>query len=43
MNKRGLYQSGYGYINADVNGSLNIMRKVVGDSGLVFNPIKISF
>ena len=51
--KRGLYQSGYGYINADVNGALNIMRKVVGDKeplsvlsvdrGLVFNPIKIIF
>ena len=51
--KRGLYQSGYGYINADVNGALNIMRKVVGDKeplsvlsadrGFVFNPIKISF
>ena len=51
--KRGLYQSGYGYINADVNGALNIMRKVVGDKehlpvlstdrGLVFNPSKISF
>lgn len=51
--KRGLYQSGYGYINADVNGALNIMRKVVGDKeplsvlsadrGFVFNPTKISF
>lgn len=51
--KRGLYQSGYGYINADVNGALNIMRKVVGDKeslsvlsadiGFVFNPSKISF
>lgn len=51
--KRGLYQSEYGYINADVNGALNIMRKVVGDKeplpvlsadrGFVFNPTKISF
>ena len=50
--KRGLYLSRHGYINADVNGSLNIMRKVVGDGvfstlstdrGFVFNPCKISF
>lgn len=49
--KRGLFQSGIGkLINADVNGSLNIMRKVVGNSsyikkiintGLLFNPIRI--
>ena len=46
--KRGLFQSSTGkLINADVNGSLNIMRKVIGDDfiqpikGLVFNPIKI--
>ena len=48
--KRGLYRSGSGrLINADVNGSYNIMRKEVGDValpadiGFVFNPIKISF
>ena len=48
--KRGLFQSGIGrLVNADVNGSLNIIRKVVSDSqlveiinsGLLFNPIKI--
>ncbi len=48
--KRGLFQSNVGkLINADINGSLNIMRKVVDDSytnkiinrGLLFNPIKI--
>jgi len=45
--KRGLFQSSVGkLINADINGALNIMRKVVDDSlvkeiinrGLVFNP-----
>ena len=48
--KRGLYKSGRErLINADVNGSYNIMRKEVGDvalpadRGFVFNPIKISF
>ena len=48
--KRGLYKSGSGrLINADINGSYNIMRKEVGDvslptdRGFVFNPIKISF
>ena len=48
--KRGLYKSGSGrLINADVNGSYNIMRKEVGDvslpvdRGFVFNPIKINF
>lgn len=48
--KRGLYKSGCGrLINADINGSYNIMRKEVGDvvlptdRGFVFNPIKISF
>ena len=47
--KRGLYRSGSGrLINADINGSYNIMRKEVGDvvlpadRGFVFNPIKIS-
>ena len=34
--KRGLFQSSIGkLINADVNGALNILRKVVGDSDLV--------
>ena len=48
--KRGLYKSGSGrLINADINGSYNIIRKEVGDvvlpadRGFVFNPIKISF
>ena len=48
--KRGLYRSKNGrLINADVNGSYNIMRKEVGDvslptdRGFVFNPIRISF
>ena len=48
--KRGLYKSGKGcLINADINGSYNIMRKEVGDvvlptdRGFVFNPIKINF
>jgi len=49
--KRGLFQSVNGkLINADINGALNILRKVVNDSfiekiidrGLVYNPIKIS-
>ena len=47
--KRGLFQSSTKrLINADVNGALNIMRKVVNDSakqiidsGLLFNPIKL--
>ena len=30
--KRGLFQSIKGLINADVNGALNILRKVIGDS-----------
>ena len=48
--KRGLYRSGSGrLINADVNGSYNIIRKEVGDvvlpadRGFVFNPSKINF
>ena len=48
--KRGLYRSRSGrLINADINGSYNIMRKEVGDvvlpadRGFVFNPIKINF
>lgn len=47
---RGLYQSSVGrLINADVNGALNIMRKVFNDSaeriidrGLLFNPLKLN-
>lgn len=48
--KRGLFQSSVGkLINADVNGAVNILRKVVDDfyvnkiinSGFLFNPIKI--
>lgn len=49
--KRGLFQSSCGkLINADVNGSLNILRKVIGDSdnsicriinsGRLFRPVK---
>ena len=46
--KRGLFKSNSGKtINADVNGSFNIMRKVVHDfkwvEGLSVNPMKISF
>ena len=51
--KRGLFQSSTGkLINADANGALNIIRKVVGDScgsvqriidrGLLFNPVRIT-
>lgn len=48
--KRGLYQSSVGkLINADVNGALNIMRKVFNDSakriidrGFLFNPLKLN-
>lgn len=50
--KRGLFQSSTGrLINADVNGALNILRKVIGDShsaidgiinsGFLFNPVKV--
>jgi len=49
--KRGLFRSSTNeLINADVNGAINIMRKVTGDSyvktkiissGLLFNPIKV--
>jgi putative transposase len=49
--KRGLFKSNIlnKVINADVNGALNILRKVVDESlvkeiinrGLVFNPLKI--
>lgn len=47
--KRGLFKSREGIlINADLNGAINIMRKVTGDdfiqpvSGLVLNPVKIN-
>ena len=46
--KRGLYASKKGIINADVNGSFNILRKEVGDGviptdiGFVFNPRRIN-
>lgn len=46
--KRGLYVSKKGIINADVNGSFNILRKEVGDGvipadiGFVFNPRRIN-
>lgn len=50
--KRGLFQSSVGkLINADVNGALNILRKVVGDSlyidgiinsGWLFQPKKLN-
>ena len=46
--KRGLFKSANGkYINADVNGSYNIMRKAIpnafanGIEGLVVNPIVV--
>jgi len=47
--KRGLYQSAKGVLlNADINGALNIARKVIGDSflslsdsGLWCSPLKI--
>ena len=52
--KRGLFQSSIGkLINADINGALNILRKVIGDDDLainnlinsvvLFNPVKIRF
>lgn len=47
--KRGLFQSSTGVLlNADVNGAVGIMRKVIGDDfiqpieGLVFNPVKMN-
>jgi putative transposase len=48
--KRGLFQSSIGkLLNADINGAINILRKVVDNSyvnriidrGLVFNPVRI--
>lgn len=48
--KRGLFITSTGKkINADTNGALNILRKVIGDDfvqpivGLMFNPIKIQY
>ena len=51
--KRGLFQSSVGkLINADIDGSLNTLRKVIGDgpfirdlidSVVLFNPVKIRF
>lgn len=47
--KRGLYQSSIGkLLNADVNGAMNILRKVIGDDfvkgladrGCVFQPMR---
>ena len=47
--KRGLYRSGSGrLVNADVNGSLNIMRKAVpnalgyGVEGVVVHPVRVT-
>jgi transposase len=50
--KRGLFRSSVGkLINADVNGAVNILRKVVGDSeitsriigsGILLSPIRYS-
>ena len=50
--KRGLFESKHGHkLNADVNGSLNILRKVIGDSeiiskiinsGWLFQPIRVN-
>lgn len=48
--KRGLFKYSKGLINSDVNGSLNILRKVIGDdflknpsnTGFVHNPLKIN-
>ena len=52
--KRGLYKTKDGmFVNADVNGSLNILRKQLNvvcddiicpaDRGFVMNPLKINF
>jgi putative transposase len=49
--KRGLFQSSVGkLINADINGAIGILRKVVGDDflgslinrGDVYSPVKLS-
>ncbi len=46
--KRGLFKYSNGLVNADVNGSLNILRKVIGNDfinllniGFVHNPLKL--
>lgn len=47
---RGLFQSQYGLLNADINGSIGILRKVIGNDfikslsnrGLVYRPFKIT-
>ena len=48
--KRGLFQNSKSLINADINGSFNIMRKALkcnsdavtpADAGFVYNPIKV--
>ena len=48
--KRGLFQSSKSLLNADINGSLNIMRKALkcnsdavmpADAGFVYNPVKV--
>jgi len=48
--KRGLFKYSKGLINSDINGSLNILRKVIGDdfikdlsnTGFVHNPVKVN-
>lgn len=48
--KRGLFKYSNGLINSDINGSLNILRKVIGDdfiknlsnTGFVHNPVKVN-
>lgn len=51
--ERGLFKTSYGYMNADINGSLNILRKYIGykniprlivsirDKGFRENPIRL--
>lgn len=49
--KRGLFQTSKNILlNSDINGSGNILRKVIGDAwlsqpivGLMLNPVKINF
>jgi putative transposase len=46
--KRGLFRSSTGkLLNADINGSIGILRKVIGDEylsdrGLAYSPLKVS-
>jgi len=48
--KRGLFKYSNGLINSDINGSLNILRKVIGNdfiknlsnTGFVHNPVKVN-